>query len=70
MSIIGEVVDTVKSLVGGLAHTVSRIPQPKTTISYPEDPVPLSARFRIHENHLLLSFALCELVEYQMFGGL
>jgi D-sedoheptulose 7-phosphate isomerase len=32
--------------------------------------VPLSARFRIHENHLLLSFALCELVEYQMFGGL
>lgn len=32
--------------------------------------VPLTARFRIHENHLLLSFALCELVEYQMFGGL
>ena len=32
--------------------------------------VPVSTRFRIHENHLLLSFALCELVEYQMFGGL
>ncbi|MCC7515920.1 MAG: SIS domain-containing protein [Pseudomonadales bacterium] len=32
--------------------------------------VPLASRFRIHENHLLLSFALCELVEYQMFGGL
>lgn len=46
MSIIAEVVDTVRTLVGGLAHTVSRIPQPKTTISYPEDPVPLSARFR------------------------
>ena len=46
MSIIGEVVDTVKALVGGLAHTMARIPQPKTTISYPEDPVPLSARFR------------------------
>jgi D-sedoheptulose 7-phosphate isomerase len=32
--------------------------------------VPVASRFRIHENHLLLSFALCELVEYQMFGGL
>ena len=32
--------------------------------------VPVATRFRIHENHLLLSFALCELVENQMFGGL
>lgn len=32
--------------------------------------VPVASYFRIHENHLLLSFALCELVEYQMFGGL
>jgi len=32
--------------------------------------VPVSTRFRIHENHLLLSFALCELIENQMFGGL
>jgi D-sedoheptulose 7-phosphate isomerase len=31
--------------------------------------VPLASRFRIYENHLLLSFALCELIEYQMFGG-
>lgn len=31
--------------------------------------VPLVSRFRIYENHLLLSFALCELIEYQMFGG-
>ncbi len=46
MSIIGEVVDTVRALVGGLAHTMSRIPQAKTTVSYPEDPVALSARFR------------------------
>lgn len=30
---------------------------------------PLASRFRIYENHLLLSFALCELIEYQMFGG-
>jgi D-sedoheptulose 7-phosphate isomerase len=32
--------------------------------------VPLVSRFRIHENHLLLSFALCELIESHMFGGL
>ncbi|HSC75965.1 MAG TPA: SIS domain-containing protein [Pseudomonadales bacterium] len=31
--------------------------------------VPMESRFRIYENHLLLSFALCELIEYQMFGG-
>lgn len=31
--------------------------------------VPLTARFRIYEMHLLLSFALCELVEWQLFGG-
>jgi D-sedoheptulose 7-phosphate isomerase len=31
--------------------------------------VPLSSRFRIHEMFLLLSFALCELVEWQLFGG-
>jgi NADH-quinone oxidoreductase subunit I len=46
MSIISEVADTVKTLVQGLAHTMARIPQPKTTVSYPEDPVTLSARFR------------------------
>jgi D-sedoheptulose 7-phosphate isomerase len=32
--------------------------------------VPQASRFRIYENHLLLSFALCELIEYQMFGGI
>lgn len=31
--------------------------------------VPLVSRFRIYENHLLLSFALCELIEFQLFGG-
>lgn len=31
--------------------------------------VPLTTRFHIHEMHLLLSFALCELVEWQLFGG-
>lgn len=31
--------------------------------------VPLASRFRIYENHLLLSFALCELIEFQLFGG-
>jgi D-sedoheptulose 7-phosphate isomerase len=31
--------------------------------------VPQVARFRIYENHLLLSFALCELIEFQLFGG-
>lgn len=46
MSIISEVAQTVKSLVEGLAHTMSRIPQPKTTVSYPDDPVSLAARFR------------------------
>jgi NADH-quinone oxidoreductase subunit I len=46
MSIIAEVVGTVRTLVGGLAHTMARIPQPKTTVSYPDDPVQLSARFR------------------------
>src|SRR5688572_30567240 len=46
MSIISEVADTVKTLVQGLAHTFARIPQPKTTVSYPDDPVVLSARFR------------------------
>lgn len=30
---------------------------------------PLTSRFRIYEIHLLLSFALCELIEYQLFGG-
>lgn len=30
--------------------------------------VPSVSRFRIHENHLLLSFALCEFIENQMFG--
>jgi D-sedoheptulose 7-phosphate isomerase len=30
--------------------------------------VPLSSRFRIYELHLLLSFALCELIEFQLFG--
>lgn len=30
---------------------------------------PLTSRFRIYENHLLLSFALCELIEFQLFGG-
>jgi NADH-quinone oxidoreductase subunit I len=33
MSILSEVVDTVRTLAGGLAHTIARIPQPKTTIS-------------------------------------
>src|ERR687886_57200 len=46
MSIISEVADKGKTLVQGLAHTVSRIPQPKTTVSYPDEPVVLSARFR------------------------
>src|ERR1051325_7522900 len=46
MSIISEVAETVKTLVQGLAHTINRIPQPKTTVSYPEEPVTLSARFR------------------------
>ncbi len=31
--------------------------------------VPLASPFRIYEMHLLLSFALCELVEWQLFGG-
>ena len=31
--------------------------------------VPITSRFRTHEIHLLLSFALCELVEWQLFGG-
>ncbi|HQQ62692.1 MAG TPA: SIS domain-containing protein [Pseudomonadales bacterium] len=31
--------------------------------------VPLTSRFRIYEIHLLLSFALCELIEHQLFGG-
>lgn len=31
--------------------------------------VPQVSRFRIYENHLLLSFALCELIEFQLFGG-
>ncbi len=30
---------------------------------------PLTSRFRIYEMHLLLSFALCELIEFQLFGG-
>ena len=31
--------------------------------------VPQLSRFRIYETHLLLSFALCELIEYRLFGG-
>ena len=31
--------------------------------------VPSASRFRIYETHLLLSFALCELIEFQLFGG-
>jgi D-sedoheptulose 7-phosphate isomerase len=31
--------------------------------------IPLTARFRIYEMYLLLSFALCELIEWQLFGG-
>lgn len=31
--------------------------------------VELTSRFRIHEMFLLLSFALCDLVEWQIFGG-
>ena len=30
--------------------------------------LPLLSRFRIYEMQILLSFALCELVEFQLFG--
>lgn len=49
----------------GSGHLPSLLAESDVEVS-----VPLASRFRIHENHLLLSFALCEFIEYQMFGGL
>lgn len=46
MSIITEVVDTVRALAQGMAVTLSYIPKRKLTREYPDVPVELYPRFR------------------------
>jgi NADH-quinone oxidoreductase subunit I len=46
MSIISEVVETVKALAQGLKVTLSYIPREKLTTQYPEEPVHIFAAYR------------------------
>ncbi|MBL8148484.1 MAG: NADH-quinone oxidoreductase subunit I [Blastocatellia bacterium] len=46
MSIIGEVVETVKALTQGLKVTLSYIPKEKLTNQYPDEPVEVFSAYR------------------------
>ncbi|MBX7219531.1 MAG: NADH-quinone oxidoreductase subunit I [Blastocatellia bacterium] len=46
MSIIGEVIDTMKTLAQGMALTLSYIPRKKLTVEYPDVPVEVYPAYR------------------------
>ncbi len=51
MSIIGDIIESTKAIIKGMAVTFSKIPQEKWTVQYPDEPVTMQPRYR--GQHLL-----------------